>query len=112
MNGGMVKTFFIFSTTMFFLMGVVMASEACCSEGAKMVVLKVEGMTCASCNVAVNIALRKLDGVVEATASYRLGRAEVEYVPEKVTPKQMIEAINKLGKYKAGIYKAKGGHKR
>jgi len=79
-------------------------NEACCSDGTKNIVLKVEGMTCASCNVAVRIALKKLPGVVEATANYKLGRAEVEYMPEEVTPKQMIEAINKIGKYKASIH--------
>jgi len=109
MNARIVKTIFILFTAVFIIMGVVNGNEACCSKGTKMVVLKVEGMTCRTCNIAVKIALKKLSGVVEATANYKLGRAEVEYVPEKVTPKQMIEAINKIGKYKASIYNTEDG---
>ncbi len=104
MDGRLIKTLFVFLTAVFLVVGITNNNQACCSEGTRMVALKIEGMTCASCNVAVKIALKKLDGVVEATANYKLGRAEVEYVPEKVTPQQMIEAINKIGKYKASIY--------
>ncbi len=105
MNGRLIKTIFIFLAAIFIIAGVIKNNEACCSEGTKMIVLKVEGMTCSACNLTVKIALKKLPGVVNVIASYKSGRAEVEYVPEKVTPKQMIEAINKIGKYKAGIYK-------
>jgi cation transport ATPase len=45
----------------------------------------------------MNSALRKLDGVREAKASAPQGMATVEYHPGKVTPRQMIEAINATG---------------
>jgi len=84
-------------------------SRACCSDGTQMVVIKIEGMTSGSCNIAVKIALRKLTGVAEVTANYKLGRAEIEYVPMEITPQQIIEAVNRIGRYKASIYKSEDG---
>ena len=84
-------------------------SRACCSDGTQMIVLKIEGMTSGSCNIAVKIALRKLTGVAEVTANYKLGRAEIEYVQMEITPQQIIEAVNRIGRYKASIYKSKEG---
>jgi Cu+-exporting ATPase len=66
------------------------------------VTLTVEGMTCASCSVAVRTALKKLDGVRDARVSVEKKRAVVDYEPAKVTPERMIEAVNKLG-YKASV---------
>lgn len=65
-------------------------------------VILIEGMTCASCSVAVRTALKKLDGVKDAKVSVADKRAFVEYEPGKVTPQQMVEAINKLG-YRATL---------
>lgn len=70
------------------------------------VVLTVEGMTCASCNVAVRMALERLDGVESATVSRPEKRAVVRYDPAKVTPGQMVDAVNKLG-YQASVASAK-----
>ncbi len=64
------------------------------------VTLTVEGMSCPSCSVAVRTALKKLEGVKEARVSVAEKKAEVDYDPAKVTPEQIIEAVNKLG-YKA-----------
>lgn len=61
---------------------------------------RVEGMTCGSCEWSVEKALKKMDGVKTAKASNEKSNASVEYVPGKVTPTQMVEALNKLG-YKA-----------
>lgn len=72
------------------------------SNGKKSVTLAVEGMTCGACSVAVKTALKKLDGVKDASVSYADKRAVVEYDPTKVTPNQMVEAVTKLG-YKASI---------
>ena len=68
------------------------------------VALTVEGMTCASCTVAVRTALKKLDGVKDAKVSVSEKRALVEYEPTKVTPQQMVDAVNRLG-YRASLPK-------
>lgn len=64
--------------------------------------LAIQGMDCAACTAAIRIALKKLDGVKEARVSFDEKRAVVDYEPAKVTPAQLVEAINKLG-YKASL---------
>lgn len=71
------------------------------------VTLTVEGMSCASCSVAVRTALKRLNGVKDAKVSVSEKRAVVEYEPAKVTPQQMVDAVNKLG-YRASLPAAKG----
>lgn len=77
------------------------------TASAQTVTLTVEGMTCASCSVAVRTALKKLDGVKDAKVSTSEKRAVVEYEAAKVTPQQMVDAVNKLG-YRASLPAAKG----
>ena len=66
------------------------------------VTLRIEGMTCASCQVAVKTALERLDGVKDAKVSSADKRASVDYDPAKVTPQQLVDAVNKLG-YEASL---------
>jgi Cu+-exporting ATPase len=94
-------------------LGAALALSACSSNAsaeapaektasARTIALTVEGMTCASCSVAVRTALKKLDGVKDAKVSVSEKRAVVEYEPAKVTPQQLIDAVNKLG-YRASL---------
>lgn len=57
----------------------------------------VEGMTCGGCEAGVKLKVKKLDGVTSVEASYDEGTAVVTYDPEKVTPGQIIAAIEELG---------------
>ena len=66
------------------------------------VTLSVEGMTCASCSVAVRTVLKRLDGVKEAKVNLSEKNAVVEYEPAKVKPQQMVDAVNRLG-YQANL---------
>ncbi len=66
------------------------------------VVLPVEGMTCFTCEVAVEKALGKLQGVVEAKAAASEGKVLIRYQPGRVTFGQMIEAVNTTG-YRASV---------
>jgi copper chaperone CopZ len=59
-------------------------------------------MTCASCSVAVRIALKRLDGVRDAHVSVEDKRAVIDYEPAKVTPLQMVAEVNRLG-YRASV---------
>ncbi|HML67385.1 MAG TPA: heavy metal translocating P-type ATPase [Clostridia bacterium] len=59
--------------------------------------LGVEGMTCASCSSAVERALKKLDGVSEASVNLATNRAAFSYDPTKVKLTQVREAITKAG---------------
>ncbi|MFL6335034.1 MAG: mercuric transporter MerT family protein [Pyrinomonadaceae bacterium] len=61
---------------------------------------KVTGMTCASCETTIRLALERTPGVRSAAVSFVRGEAVVEYEPDTVTPKKLRDAINKTG-YKA-----------
>lgn len=64
---------------------------------AATVVLHVEGMTCPSCKVAVRTALSRLDGVKDAKVDVAAKSATVAFDPAKVTPAQLVDAVNRLG---------------
>lgn len=66
------------------------------------VTLRIEGMTCASCGVAVRTALRGLDGVRSVEVSFEQKKASVTYEPRRVTPEQMVRAVERLG-YRARV---------
>lgn len=63
---------------------------------------KVEGMTCGGCEAGVKAKVKKLAGVESVEASYKEGTARVVYDPAKITPQQIIAAIEQLG-YKAEL---------
>jgi copper chaperone CopZ len=47
--------------------------------------LKVEGMTCVSCETTIKLALERTRGVRRAEGSYDRGGAVVEYDPKQTT---------------------------
>ncbi len=60
-------------------------------------VFQVTGMACDGCEVAVKMAVKKLDGIHQVDASYKEGSAVVSYDPSKVTPEEIEAAIEKIG---------------
>jgi copper chaperone CopZ len=62
----------------------------------------VQGMTCGGCEVGVKMKVKKLAGVESVDASHKEGTARVVYDPSRVTPEQIIAAIEELG-YKAEL---------
>lgn len=61
------------------------------------VVLDVEGMTCASCDVTVRRALLNVDGVEAAEVTFAPPRAVVTYDPTRVALDQLTEATAHAG---------------
>lgn len=61
----------------------------------------VQGMDCGGCVIGTRAALKKVDGVQEADASYDdatgRGTAWALYDPAKVTPERLMAAIRELG---------------
>lgn len=45
----------------------------------------------------MQLVLARLDGVHKADVSFREKRAQVEYLPDKVTVQQMIDAVTRAG---------------
>lgn len=77
------------------------AAESVTQEYLIRVSIPVEEMTCSSCNTAVEMAVKKLDGVQRVKADFMQKNAIVEFDPETVELKEITEAINNLG-YKSG----------
>lgn len=63
--------------------------------------LKIFGMTCAGCEVAVKIAARSIDGVTDVKASYAKKNAEVTYDPSKTNPNAIAKVITEKSGFKA-----------
>lgn len=59
--------------------------------------LALDGLTCAACKFAVKGALSRLDGVSQVNVGYQEKKATVVYDPEKVTPRQLVDAVRKSG---------------
>ncbi|KAL8899705.1 MAG: hypothetical protein Q9192_001441 [Flavoplaca navasiana] len=59
--------------------------------------LRVDGMTCASCESAVKGGVKGLDGVLTVEAYFNLSRAIVEHDPQKLSPESVREAIDDTG---------------
>lgn len=57
----------------------------------------VSGMTCGGCEVGVRRVVKKLEGVETVEASYEDETATVTYLPDRVTPDDIIAAIEELG---------------
>lgn len=59
--------------------------------------LRVEGMTCASCESAVKGAFKSLEGAGAVEAYFNLSRAIVEHDPQKLPPESVQETIEDTG---------------
>ena len=85
------------------LLLIVAASAAAEERNAdETVVLTVSGMHCDSCAHGITAMLKRTEGVIRADVSYEEREARVVYDGERTSPKQLIEAIEKLG-YKAAV---------
>ena len=63
----------------------------------KQLTLRVDGMTCASCVVHVEEALKEVPGVSEARVNLATETASVGYNPKVVTAQDLIEAVDDAG---------------
>jgi len=62
----------------------------------KHAVMPVSGMTCGSCEQAIQRSVGKLNGVSMVTASFSASRVEVDYDPQQVDEQAIIAAIERL----------------
>ena len=56
--------------------------------------LDVEGMTCEACDNHVAYAAQEVDGVLEANADHKTGKAEVKYDKTITSMEEIIESID------------------
>lgn len=73
------------------------AHEKQLAAGISRTVIPVEGMSCATCEIAVRHALQRVNGVTSALVSVRTNTATVDFDPSKTNPDQLVAAINSTG---------------
>jgi len=57
----------------------------------------VRGMSCAACATRIEKVLSRLSGVKEASVNFAASRARVLYDPEKISPEEMVRAVQEEG---------------
>lgn len=57
----------------------------------------ITGMTCAACSARIEKGLNKMDGVLNANVNLALEKATVEFNPSLLSPKDIIQKVEKLG---------------
>ena len=67
------------------------------SQNRKTIVIAVEGMTCEGCAAQLNVALKRLKGVIAAEANYPEKNVKVVYNPKQVTVERIKKAIYDAG---------------
>lgn len=74
---------------------VTVAAQAASSgeTSGEVITLKIEGWTCASCEKDIRRALLAVPGVTRVDVSYTRGGAIVTVEPGRVTPEQLIKAV-------------------
>ncbi|MCZ8495995.1 heavy metal translocating P-type ATPase [Priestia megaterium] len=57
----------------------------------------ITGMTCAACSTRIEKGLNKLEGVTKASVNLALEAASVEYSPSQIAPQDITQRVEKLG---------------
>ena len=57
----------------------------------------IKGMSCSGCEVHIESAVNKLDGIIEVKASHEKGNTIVTYDKTKVTSKEIKDVVKKTG---------------
>eukprot|EP00045_Choanoeca_perplexa_P018072 m.277030 g.277030 ORF g.277030 m.277030 type:complete len:1176 (-) comp17703_c0_seq2:2757-6284(-) len=61
------------------------------------VVLDIQHMTCSSCTNAIEDALNDQSGVVSVNVNLKEEKGTVEYIPDAITPQQLVDLVEELG---------------
>lgn len=75
------------------------ASRPISTEGAnvKTVIIPIEGMSCSACAARVKKTLTAIAGVLDVEVNLAERNASVRFDPSKLSPDQMVSAVNGLG---------------
>lgn len=65
--------------------------------------LAIQGMTCGSCATTARLALKRVEGVLDATVWYDSASAVVLYDPARTSPEQFIARLERMTGYKAAV---------
>lgn len=64
---------------------------------AEQIVLSISGMSCNHCKMAVEKALKSLDGVLEASVNLEQKSAKVSFDPAKVSAEDLKAVVSEAG---------------
>ncbi|MFN0166242.1 MAG: heavy metal translocating P-type ATPase [Bryobacteraceae bacterium] len=67
------------------------------AETAQHLTVTIQGMTCASCQLHVQEALRKQPGVIDAQVNLITGQAAVDFDPGRTSPPALVAAVKATG---------------
>lgn len=73
--------------------------------------LHISKMTCGGCATTARLALKKLDGVLEASVAYGDSIGVVCYDPRRVTPEQITAHLTRLTGYPSRVLPDSGAAK-
>jgi copper chaperone CopZ len=59
--------------------------------------LRSQDLSCPSCVPKIERELKRLDGVSDAKVHFSTGRIVVEHDPARSSPKELVDAIGKVG---------------
>jgi copper chaperone CopZ len=85
------------AAAIFVLASAVLTLTACGRPDTVHTAFTIEGMHCDECSTAITASLEKTDGVIEASADYQQGTADVVYHARKVKVETLKAEIEKLG---------------
>ena len=75
------------------------------SEKAQVLNIKVGGMTCSSCTNAITKHLENVIGVQKVSINLITGIANIEYIPNKIGPRDIMAIIEEIG-YESNFFNA------
>ncbi|XP_031553563.1 copper-transporting ATPase 1-like isoform X2 [Actinia tenebrosa] len=67
------------------------------NSGLRNVMINVEGMTCNSCVNTIEAKIGQKNGVQSISVSLEKKQVQISYTAEKMTPEQLVEAIENMG---------------
>ena len=67
------------------------------ASGLTRAVVPVEGMTCATCEIAVRSAVQRVSGVKSVQVSFASNQASVDFDPAQTSAEHIVTAINTTG---------------
>ncbi len=66
-------------------------------EHVKRIDLYISDMRCAACVKTIETALKKTEGVLEATVNFAVKKATVAYIPAAVVPEDLVKVVDNAG---------------
>ncbi|HIP37153.1 MAG TPA: mercuric transport protein MerTP [Crocinitomix sp.] len=67
------------------------------TQNVQTVKLKIDGMTCSSCEEHINYSINQLKGIIKVNSSYEKGYSEVKFDKSKIGIEDIKKAINSTG---------------